>query len=213
MFVFICFLIKTQAHYVVSFFEGRRRAAEEVERYVVERLVQLGMPAARLQVEIVPVAQLRPDGADEIRFLFTANRNMALQPIEKVASGGELSRIMLCLKDIMARYTGMPTMVFDEIDTGVSGSIADKMGEVIDDMGRNMQVFAITHLPQIAVKGKTHLLVYKEVKNGRSVTGIRQLEGEERVMEVARMLSGSVLSDAAIENARFLLNTEFVYLL
>ena len=114
---------------------------------------------------------------------------------------------MLCLKDIMARYTGMPTMVFDEIDTGVSGSIADKMGEVIDDMGKHMQVFAITHLPQIAVKGKTHLLVYKEVENGRSVTGIRQLDGEARVMEIARMLSGSVLSDAAIENARFLLNT------
>lgn len=185
----------------------RREAAPQLCSAILEKLRPLGMPQARFEIEISDAGKFLLSGADKVNFSFSANAGGVPQNLAKVASGGELSRIMLCLKDIMARYTGMPTMVFDEIDTGVSGSIADKMGEVIDDMGRNMQVFAITHLPQIAVKGKTHLLVYKEVKNGRSVTGIRQLEREERVMEVARMLSGSVLSDAAIENARFLLNT------
>lgn len=185
----------------------RKEAAPQLCSAILEKLRPMGMPQARFEIEVSDAGKFLLSGADKVNFSFSANAGGVPQNLAKVASGGELSRIMLCLKDIMARYTGMPTMVFDEIDTGVSGSIADKMGEVIDDMGRNMQVFAITHLPQIAVKGKTHLLVYKEVKNGRSVTGIRQLEGEERVMEVARMLSGSVLSDAAIENARFLLNT------
>ena len=114
---------------------------------------------------------------------------------------------MLCLKEMMAKYTGMPTMIFDEIDTGVSGSIADKMGEMIGRMGKNMQVFAITHLPQIAVKGETHLLVYKEFDSEKQAhTNIKLLEGNERVMEVARMLSGAQLSEAAIENAKYLLS-------
>ena len=185
----------------------RREAAPHLCGAILEKLRPLGMPQARFEIEVSDAGKFLPSGADKVNFSFSANAGGVSQNLAKVASGGELSRIMLCLKDIMARYTGMPTMVFDEIDTGVSGSIADKMGEVIDDMGKHMQVFAITHLPQIAVKGKTHLLVYKEVENGRSVTGIRQLDGEARVMEIARMLSGSVLSDAAIENARFLLNT------
>ncbi len=149
------------------------------------------------------------NGCDGIRFMFSANGGERLVEISKVASGGELSRVMLCLKALMAKYTGMPTMIFDEIDTGVSGSIASKMGELIGEMGQSMQVFAITHLPQIAVKGETHLLVYKEFdQSGQARTNIKELSGEERVKEVARMLSGEQLSQAAIENAKYLLSNK-----
>ena len=185
--------------------EGRRRAAEEVERYVVERLVQLGMPAARLQVEIVPVAQLRPDGADEIRFLFTANRNMALQPIEKVASGGEMSRLMLSLKALIASHAQMPTLIFDEIDTGVSGSIADRMGEIMASLAENLQIINITHLPQVASKGDHHFLVYKQEGPSGTATHIRKLTPSERIEQIAQMISGSDITLAALEQARLLL--------
>ena len=183
----------------------RRECAPGLTNAILGKLRPLGMPQSRFEIEISGTARLGVNGSDKVNFLFCANAGGTLQSLAKVASGGELSRIMLCLKDIMARYKGMPTMVFDEIDTGVSGSIADKMGELIGEMGENMQVFAITHLPQIAVKGKSHLLVYKEEENGKTVTKIRMLDKNERVMEIARMLSGSVLSDAAIENAKFLL--------
>ncbi len=185
--------------------EGRRRAAEEVERYVVERLVQLGMPAARLQVEIVPVAQLRPDGADEIRFLFTANRSMALQPIEKVASGGEMSRLMLSLKALIASHAQMPTLIFDEIDTGVSGSIADRMGEIMASLAENLQIINITHLPQVASKGDHHFLVYKQEGPSGTATHIRKLTPSERIEQIAQMISGSDITLAALEQARLLL--------
>ena len=127
--------------------------------------------------------------------------------ISRCASGGELSRIMLSLKALMAKYTDMPTMIFDEIDTGVSGSVADKMGSMICEMGHDMQVFAITHLPQVAAKGSAHYLVTKEYDaSGRSVTSIQRLAKDARIMEVARMLSGSSITDAAIANAESLLS-------
>ena len=146
-----------------------------------------------------------PTGKDSVRFLFSADGR---EPVElsKCASGGELSRIMLSLKAMMAKYTEMPTLFFDEIDSGVSGSAADRMGSMICGMGRDMQVFAITHLPQVAAKGDAHYLVTKsDDASGRVVSTIRQLDAEERVMEVARMLSGSVVTDAAIANAKALL--------
>ena len=167
----------------------------------------LEMPYAEFEVGLHTADVYTESGKDGVRFMFAANGGSKLVDIAKVASGGELSRIMLCLKALMAKYTGMPTMIFDEIDTGVSGSIADKMGMLIGEMGKNMQVFAITHLPQIAVKGETHLLVYKEFDSYKQAhTNIRRLEGDERVMEVARMLSGAQLSEAAIENAKYLLS-------
>ena len=128
--------------------------------------------------------------------------------VGRYASGGEMSRLMLCLKAMMARFVNMPTLIFDEIDSGVSGSVADKMGQMICSMGSDMQVFAITHLPQVAAKGNAHYLVEKEtdVLGTRDTTSIRQVEGEERVMEVARMLSGSRITAAAVENARTLLS-------
>ncbi len=184
----------------------RRSKVVELGSVLKESIRNLGMPHAEFAVEIYDSGAFTESGKDAIKFMFAANGGAKLVDISKVASGGELSRIMLCLKELMANYTGMPTMIFDEIDTGVSGSIADKMGELIGKMGKNMQVIAITHLPQIAVKGDTHLLVYKEFdSNMQAHTYIKQLKKEERVMEVARMLSGSELSDAAIENAKFLL--------
>ena len=144
-------------------------------------------------------------GADSVCFLFSSTGSSPVD-LSKCASGGELSRIMLCLKEMMARYVGMPTMIFDEIDTGVSGSVADKMGRMICTMGEHMQVFAITHLPQVAAKGRAHYLVSKsEDHSGRVVSSIRLLDSESRIREIARLLSGEVITPAALANARELL--------
>ena len=146
-------------------------------------------------------------GRDSVEFRFSASGKNPVE-VAKCASGGEMSRIMLALKAMMARYTNMPTMIFDEIDTGVSGSVADKMGSVICAMGADMQVFAITHLPQVAAKGSAHYLVSKEIDpaSGEAISKIERLSDEQRVLELARMLSGSVLTDEAIANAKSLLN-------
>ena len=147
-------------------------------------------------------------GCDAVEFRFSSTGKTPVD-VAKCASGGEMSRIMLALKAMMARYANMPTMIFDEIDTGVSGSVADKMGSVICEMGSFMQVFAITHLPQVAAKGDAHYMVSKEIDpdTTKAVSTIVRLSSDERVMEVARMLSGSVLTDAAIANAKSLLNS------
>ena len=180
---------------------GRLEAAPRVEREVVEMLRQLGMADARLVVEITPAQALRLDGGDEVRFLFSANAGSAPRPIEKIASGGEISRVMLALKTLSARSTGQPTVVFDEIDAGVSGRVADAMGEVIARLGTGCQVINITHLPQIAAKSGEHFVVYKE----GGATHIRALTPDERVREIAAMLSGNTVTDAAIKQARELL--------
>ena len=146
-----------------------------------------------------------PSGSDSVSFTFSATGRNRVD-IARCASGGELSRIMLSLKDLMARYCNMPVMIFDEIDTGVSGSVADKMGEMICSMGDYMQVFAITHLPQVAAKGDAHYIVTKTFEpDDRAVTSIRRISGEERLMEVARILSGSKVTPEAIANAKSLL--------
>ena len=184
----------------------RREKTDELASVLQESIRDLQMPYAIFKVELAATEKYTEKGKDAVSFLFSANGDKKLNLLQKAASGGELSRIMLCLKSLMAKYTGMPTMIFDEIDTGVSGSIADKMGALIGKMGERMQIFAITHLPQIASKKGTHLLVYKEFdKENNATTHIRQLQGEERVMEVARMLSGAELTEAALENARVLL--------
>ncbi len=154
---------------------------------------------------ILSETEVSATGKDAISFVFSASgRNPA--DVAKCASGGEMSRIMLCLKAMMARYTNMPTMVFDEIDTGVSGSVADKMGSMICKMGEDMQVFAITHLPQVAAKGNAHYLVSKSVTpEGKAITAISQLSGDDRVMELARMLSGSAITPEAVANAKSLI--------
>lgn len=185
---------------------ARAAKAGELAEVLQGQIRNLQMPYAVFKVALDESEKYTPTGKDNIEFLFSANGEERLTLLQKAASGGELSRIMLCLKWLMAQYTGMPTMIFDEIDTGVSGSIADKMGELIGKMGEKMQIFAITHLPQIASKRGTHLLVYKEFDSGKNATThIRCIEGEERVNEVARMLSGTALTKAALENARELL--------
>lgn len=186
--------------------EQRRTASGSLSEALQEAVRSLEMPHAVFRAEISGKGRLTATGGDNLDFMFSANGEQSLRDISKVASGGELSRVMLALKGLLARYTSMPTMIFDEIDTGVSGRIADKMGNMIGRMGQNMQIMAITHLPQIASKKGAHYLVYKEFgPDGKASTGIRRIEGEERVMEVARMLSGSELTPAAVENARELL--------
>ena len=184
---------------------GRKNTAPKFEQYVMEQLARLGMASAQLQVDVHPAGELRADGADVIRFLFTANRNTALQPIEKVASGGEMSRLMLALKALVVSHMQLPTIIFDEIDTGVSGAIADKMGEIVTALGAQLQVINITHLPQVASKGDHHFFVYKEDTPNGTQTRIRELTADERVNEIAKMLSGSAVTQAAVEQARLLL--------
>lgn len=186
---------------------ARKDAAGRLSALLQENVRSLEMPHATFAVEVASRPAFGRDGADEVRFLFDANGSSP-QDLSKCASGGEMSRIMLAIKALVARYRNMPTMVFDEIDTGVSGSIADKMGRLITDMGASAQVMAITHLPQVASKGSAHYLVYKENRNGSAESNIRRIEGEERVMEIARMLSGERLTDEAVANARVLLKEE-----
>jgi len=184
----------------------RRAGAERFSASLQESVRTLEMPYATFRVEIESMEQPGPSGQDCVRFLFSANGGQSLRELSKVASGGELSRVMLALKKVMSEYTSLPTMIFDEIDTGVSGRVADRMGRMISDMGHRMQIFAITHLPQIASQKGAHYLIYKTGDGDGSVTGVKLLKGEERVREIARMLSGDTLTGAALENARCLLN-------
>ena len=163
------------------------------------------MPNIRFKCEITAEEHPNIYGIDRILFLFSANKNAPLQPVADVASGGEISRLMLCLKSMIAGATALPTIIFDEIDTGVSGEIADKMGQIMLDFGRKMQVIAISHLPQIAAKGKTHYKVYKSDNELSTTTHLDRLDNAERLEEIARMLSGSTVTDAAIQNAKVML--------
>ena len=183
--------------------EARKEAAGRLSSAIRDLVRSMELPDAEFSIGLES-SEKTPDGADSVSYSFSStDRN--LKDVSKCASGGEMSRIMLALKSIMARYANMPAMIFDEIDTGVSGSVADKMGSVICDMGKYMQVFAITHLPQVAAKGSAHYLVSKTTADGRTVSEIKRLSDKERVMEIARMLSGSVLTDAAVANAESLL--------
>ena len=183
----------------------REKAASALADAIMEKLHFLELPFSVFRIDLLP-ADMSPTGGDSVVFRFSSSGK---EPVEvaKCASGGEMSRIMLSLKAVMSRFYKMPTMIFDEIDTGVSGSVADKMGALICEMGKYMQVFAITHLPQVAAKGSAHYLVSKTVDpvSSKAETTIKKLSDEQRVLEVARMLSGSVLTDAAIANAKDLL--------
>ena len=179
----------------------REKVAQQTSKSIAKSLSALGMPEAKFDVEVVATEELMPTGCDRVRFMFSANKNMAQQPVEKIASGGEISRVMLALKALLAQKAKLPTIIFDEIDTGVSGRIADAMGEIIRSLSENMQVVAITHLPQVASKGESHFVVYKR----DSRTNINRLQEAERVEEIAKMLSGSVITEAALSQARLLL--------
>lgn len=175
------------------------------EKELTERVAYLGMPNIRFKCDIIAEETPNIYGMDSVLFQFSANKNVPLQPVAEIASGGEISRLMLCLKSMIAGATALPTIIFDEIDTGVSGEIADKMGEVMREFGKNMQVIAITHLPQIAAKGKVHYKVYKSDDESSTTTNLVRLSDTERLDEIARMLSGSTVTDAAIQNAKVML--------
>ena len=164
------------------------------------------MPNARFKIELTPTDSYLYNGKDQLEFLFTANKGSQLLSLKKAASGGELSRIMLAIKSILSNYQQLPTIMFDEIDTGVSGEIAHKMGRIMEQMSVTMQVFSITHLPQIAAKGQSHFKVYKEDIDETTVTALKKLTNDERVLEIAQMLGGKKVSDSAIAHAKQLLN-------
>ena len=185
--------------------QQRKIAAVGLADQLIEKVRPLGMPNVRFQVSIKPKSEPDIDGMDDVCFLFSANKSGELQPVSGTASGGEISRLMLCIKAMIAGFTALPTIIFDEVDTGVSGDIADKMGDIMHDLGTKMQVLAITHLPQIAAKGQAHYFVYKVDEGERTLTRIKRLTDEERIREVARMLSGASLTEASLANARDLL--------
>ena len=183
----------------------RRKGASEIERQMGQRLVQLGMPHARFQVEVA-AGEPAATGLDRVAFLFSANTSSALQPVSQVASGGEIARVMLVLKALVSGAVKLPTIIFDEIDTGVSGRVAEQMAQIMAEMGaQDRQVISITHLPQIAALGATHYKVYKEETPQGTTSHMTMLSADERVREIAQMLSGSSITDAAIENAKQLL--------
>jgi DNA repair protein RecN (Recombination protein N) len=185
--------------------DRRKKIIPNVENEIISLVNQLGMLNATFKIETVHLQDFSATGTDEILFLFSANKNVEPQQIAKVASGGELSRLMLSIKYVVSKVKALPTIIFDEIDTGVSGEIAFKMGNILKQMSKNLQVINITHLPQIAAKGDYHFKVYKVENETRTASEIKQLTDSERLEEIAKMLSGENLSEAAIANAKVLL--------
>ncbi|RXG15510.1 DNA replication and repair protein RecN [Leeuwenhoekiella aestuarii] len=190
----------------VSLTKRRTKTIKPLTEKLQHILLNLGMPNARFEVSLTDSTTFLENGKDQLYFLFTANKGMRAQELKKAASGGELSRIMLAIKSVLSDYAKLPTLIFDEIDTGVSGEVALKMGHIMKDMGSRMQLISITHLPQIAGQGANHLKVYKEDLAKKTTTGIRVLSTDERVAEIAEMLGGKASSDAAFDHARQLLN-------
>ncbi len=188
--------------------EARKKAIPQIEKEITANLGELAMQGALLRIALIPNEEnhFSVDGAEKVHFLLSANKGGDFKEISKVASGGELSRLMLCIKALMAKLTSMPTVIFDEIDTGISGETAAKVGSIIKQMAAEHQVIAITHLPQMAGKGHHHYFVYKTETKGKTHTHLRILTTEERITEIARMLSGETLTEAALGNAKALLS-------
>ncbi len=185
--------------------DARKIAIPEIEREVTGLLKKLGMPGARFQILQEELQTLTPNGTDALSFLFNANVGGELQEIARIASGGELSRVMMAVKNIISQKKVLPTIIFDEIDTGISGETTNQVAGILGHMARNMQVIAITHLPQVAAKGHAHLLVYKAVENGKTQTHLEQLDDNQRVIEVAKMLGGEKPSKQMVETAKELI--------
>ena len=190
-----------------SLHKNRDKSSTGISKKVVELLKKVGMPEGSFvaSVKHTTQKQLNDSGFSEVEFLFSANKGIAPQTLKSVASGGELSRLMLCIKSLLADAGELPTMIFDEIDTGISGEVAQRVGLVMKDLSKNHQLICITHLPQIATAGSTHFYIYKDNSKGVTRTRIRKLNGEERIVEIAKMLSGDKLTDAAMANARALI--------
>ncbi|MGI9551519.1 MAG: DNA repair protein RecN [Aurantibacter sp.] len=186
--------------------ERRKAIVPDLKKQLEQKLAALGMPSVSFKMEVEPAEVFKSTGKDNLLFLFSANKGSDFGELKKVASGGELSRIMLTIKSILAKYEQLPTMMFDEIDSGVSGEISNKMGDIMLEMSKTMQVFSITHLPQVASKGDHHFKVFKEEEADTTITQMRKLDADERVVELAEMLGGKDLSDSALAHARQLLN-------
>lgn len=186
--------------------QNRANAIPVLSNKLISILETLGMPNVRFNIELLPSETYFSNGKDELQFLFSANKGTDFGLLKKVASGGEMSRIMLAVKAILAQYSKLPTLIFDEIDTGVSGEIAIRMGEIMKEMSTTMQIFAITHLPQIAAKGDSHFKVFKSTVDDDTQSELKLLSQDERVIEIAQMLSGAVVSDSALNHAKALLN-------
>ncbi|MBO6532550.1 MAG: DNA repair protein RecN [Muricauda sp.] len=198
-------ITKTVDAWAKKISEGRKAVIPKLKERLQLDLASLGMPSATFKIELNPSSIFKPNGKDDLVFLFSANKGSNYGELKKVASGGELSRIMLTIKSILAQYENLPTMMFDEIDTGVSGEISNRMGEIMQQMSSTMQVFSITHLPQVASKGQHQFKVYKEEAQGDTSTHIKQLTRDERVRELAEMLGGKSLSESALAHAKELL--------
>lgn len=187
----------------------RKKAAVKIEKEMKQRLIPLGIPNVQFAVQLTPRKEPDTNGLDNISFLFSANKNGILQDVASVASGGEIARVMLSIKALIAGAVKLPTIIFDEIDTGVSGQIAERMAHIMEEMGqKERQVISITHLPQIAALGSNHYKVYKQDDENGTTSHIRQLNFDERIEEIAHMLSGATLSEAAINNAKALLQNQ-----
>ena len=185
--------------------EKRRSVLPVIELRITELLKQLGIPNAKFRISVTQLPEFTPSGVDYADFLFSANKQIAPENLAKIASGGELSRVMLSLKSLLTRNNNLPTIIFDEIDAGVSGEVADKVGQILSGMGKYMQVINITHLPQVASRGTRHYHVYKDDTDNSTFTRVKLLSPEERILEVARLLSGSEITEIAMKNARELL--------
>jgi DNA repair protein RecN (Recombination protein N) len=186
--------------------DKRQKSTAGIEQSIKTMLTSLSMANAQFKIELKPLDALTINGQDAISFLFTANKGAEFKELHKTASGGELSRLMLCLKALLAEGTALPTIIFDEIDTGVSGDVADKIGNILFAMGKTMQVITITHLPQMASKGGNHLFVYKSDSKDKTTSSIKALNKEERIAEIAKMLSTGTPTETALKNAKELLN-------
>jgi DNA repair protein RecN (Recombination protein N) len=184
----------------------RQKSTAGIEQNIKTMLTSLSMANAQFKIDLKPLDNLTSNGLDAISFLFTANKGAEFKELHKTASGGELSRLMLCLKALLAERTALPTIIFDEIDTGVSGDVADKIGNILFAMGKTMQVITITHLPQMASKGSNHLFVYKSDSKDKTTSSIKQLNKDERIAEIAKMLSTGTPTETALKNAQELLN-------
>ena len=190
----------------VNLHKKRNKAIPELSNQLEHILADLGMENAKFNILMIKEDDFSNNGKDKLSFLFTANKGGEFKPLKKAASGGELSRIMLAVKSILAKYIQLPSIMFDEIDTGVSGEISNKMGDIMLQMSKTMQVFSITHLPQIAAKGHSHFKVYKEDVNEITQTNLVKLNHDERIVEIAQMLGGTEMSSSAMAHAKELLN-------
>lgn len=185
--------------------QSRQQVKASIEQHLIETLQQLGMPDVQFRIDINESDEFTEKGKDVVSFLFSANKNHSVQPVSEVASGGEFSRLMLAVKSLLVDQSDLPTIIFDEVDTGISGEIAGRMGEMMKMMSRNTQVIVITHLPQIAAKGNEHFKVYKDNSGSEAQTFIKKLNSDERIQEIAQLLSGKTVSEAAIQNAQELM--------